>query len=355
MKPQAIDALTSLRFFAAAAVVIFHMQGTILQTGSTPALALGVSFFFVLSGFILTYAYQGKMRLRSFYLSRFARLWPTHIVTMLLAFWLIYPFLTERPEWTIPAIANALLLHAWVPVAGWVFGFNGVAWSISAEFFFYLAFPLARRWLIPAIGIAVTATASGLAVMEIWDFPIGSVPIWNFSASHFLLQHPVMRILEFMVGMAAGKLFLAHRIKSNTAWESLSLFVVFGAALMLSPLFAALSSIGLRHTAVWVSQAGGMAAFAAAIYVFAHQQGSISRALQWRPLVLLGEVSFCTYMIHQIVFKVASSAGWGAEMAVPALVIVYPASFALWSIVEVPGRRLVLNLARPRPKVTASA
>lgn len=52
-----LDQLTSLRFFAAFAIVLHHLEGLFLIKG-THDLAYGVSFFFILSGFILTYSYS---------------------------------------------------------------------------------------------------------------------------------------------------------------------------------------------------------------------------------------------------------------------------------------------------------
>jgi peptidoglycan/LPS O-acetylase OafA/YrhL len=346
MKPQPIDALTSLRFFAAASIVLAHMSVPFFGVGAHPSLTLGVSFFFVLSGFILTYAYQGRFDLRAFYLSRFARLWPVHLVTMLLAFALLYPFLTQRPEWLFPTLANLLLLHAWIPVVGWVFSFNAVSWSISTELFFYLLFPIARRWILPALAITLFATVAGIAAIELGNFPKVHPPIWNFSARHFLVQQPITRMLEFVVGIGAALIFLKRPFRCNTWWEVVMLVLIGITALTLPWLSDIAASVGRDHLSLWVSQSGGMLTFAAAIYVFAHQRGWVSRVLQWRPLVLLGEISFATYMIHQIIIKLVERASWGVEMMVPTLLLIYIASFALWWLVEVPCKRLILSLPK---------
>ena len=84
-----IDGLTSLRFFAALAIVFHHARGLVFPDSFMPGvpLAAGVSFFFVLSGFILSYVYTGRLEkvgLYNFYTSRFARLWPAHIFTFAL-------------------------------------------------------------------------------------------------------------------------------------------------------------------------------------------------------------------------------------------------------------------------------
>lgn len=83
-----LDALTSIRFIAATLIVIGHAHNTFGSAGiaTTFALGQGVSIFFVLSGFILAYNYNGRLgNLREvfkFFLARFARLWPLHIVSI---------------------------------------------------------------------------------------------------------------------------------------------------------------------------------------------------------------------------------------------------------------------------------
>jgi peptidoglycan/LPS O-acetylase OafA/YrhL len=80
-----------MRFFAAAMIVVFHSGGRLTTLF---ALEQGVSFFFVLSGFILTYVYptlSGGHRLRDFYVARVARIWPAHLATFLLLLCLIQP------------------------------------------------------------------------------------------------------------------------------------------------------------------------------------------------------------------------------------------------------------------------
>src|SRR6478735_7442587 len=109
MQQQHLKALTSLRFFASASIVIFHIQGAMWPGSAYTPLALGVSFFFVLSGFILTYAHRDDMDMCRFYRSRVARLWPVHLATLMLALVLI----GQAP--LMPDIANVLLLQAWVP------------------------------------------------------------------------------------------------------------------------------------------------------------------------------------------------------------------------------------------------
>jgi Acyltransferase family len=140
-----LNALTGLRFFAAFAIVIHHSRGTFLPVDAMSLWPLdsAVSFFFVLSGFILTHVYPELptcKHITKFFLARVARLWPVHVVTLVLAL-LLFPEIMLRSGWWALG-ANIAALHAWIPRGDFFFSFNAVSWSISCELGFYLLFPL---------------------------------------------------------------------------------------------------------------------------------------------------------------------------------------------------------------------
>jgi hypothetical protein len=126
-----IKPLTSLRFFAALMVLAHHYFG--FMAGFS-----GVTFFYVLSGYILAVNYAGKVgswaEIRLFWWKRFARIYPTHLLTLI----------ATLPLGSSLAILplNLLLIQSWIPVQGVYFSFNGPSWSISNEAAFYAAFPL---------------------------------------------------------------------------------------------------------------------------------------------------------------------------------------------------------------------
>jgi peptidoglycan/LPS O-acetylase OafA/YrhL len=138
---EKLDALTSLRFVAAAMIVFFHVPaefGLSLDPYKPFMLGHAVSFFFVLSGFILALVYpdlEGKGRVGRFWLARFARLWPVHIAAF------ISTFILFDAQWkTHFALVNLLMLQAWFPLLEYLFVYNSVSWSISVECFFTCAF-----------------------------------------------------------------------------------------------------------------------------------------------------------------------------------------------------------------------
>jgi peptidoglycan/LPS O-acetylase OafA/YrhL len=119
---QRLDALTSLRFF----IVIYHsanLFGLSLNSGNYFALGQAVSFFFVLSGFILAYVYpklENWSQISRFWCARIARIWPVLLASFFLAYWL----LPAGWDSTI-VLANILMIHAWIPFPKYFFSYNG--------------------------------------------------------------------------------------------------------------------------------------------------------------------------------------------------------------------------------------
>ena len=219
-RPRNLDSLTSMRFVAAGMIVIHHSRGHFgipEDIGGRFLLDQAVSFFFVLSGFILTYVYPRldtwEARGR-FWLARFGRIWPAHFAAFAVL-WIVLQrpsyFPTGVSTWWL-GILNLTLLHAWVPVWNVFFSFNAVSWSISAEMFFYLVFPLliidwGKSWwwklglaLLPAIGL-------------IWACGRFNVPIpaegkeWSISTTGLVYIHPLARLFEFALGMLTALVY----------------------------------------------------------------------------------------------------------------------------------------------------
>lgn len=137
-----LNSLTSFRFIAALMVFIFH-AGLLSQYQLGAA---GVSFFFVLSGFILAYNYHAKMqdlsreKIKSFYLARFAKIYPIHILTFLIALpvtlFYFHPDGLYLVKLAFMSVINLSLVQSFVPSQGTYFNFNGVSWTLSVEAFF---------------------------------------------------------------------------------------------------------------------------------------------------------------------------------------------------------------------------
>ncbi|MHA3737828.1 acyltransferase family protein [Pseudomonas sp. Eth.TT006] len=371
-----LPALTSLRFFAAAMIVIQHSASHFhILEGFTQRFTLiqGVTFFFVLSGFILTYAHSnlsGVGNSLRFMWARIARVWPAHIFTMGLLYVLwVYPFATGLVVTAEQTILSATLTQAWSPWPSDFFAFNGVAWTLSVEMFFYAMFPLlimnfSKTWHIKlalsfalamaAVFIAVTTNAPAYGTGEVVT-TASWVYIW-----------PPARLFEFVLGMVAGKAFLlyGHKIKDSgfKAIGMSALLLILAGSYIMPAIGWKLAVHGLIGPALkgWVTVSSSSVFYAVGLFLLASSTGVVVSILSWRPLVLLGEISFSVYLIHQIVIRsLMINPAW-TEGIDPALVMIgywaftIAASYLLWVVIEKPCQRAMLRLTKRKP-VTAQS
>ena len=125
-----LDSLTGLRFFAAYMVLMHHFT----NFAQLPLIwhwygfgTTGVTFFFVLSGFVLTWSFVPSDTAPRFYWRRFARVWPLHLVTTIVAVPVFYMWRDVPMDWT-GVLLSVFLLHAWVPTATTYFAGNPASW-----------------------------------------------------------------------------------------------------------------------------------------------------------------------------------------------------------------------------------
>jgi peptidoglycan/LPS O-acetylase OafA/YrhL len=232
-----VDALSSLRFVSAVAILCYHLFARDeppllgahpLLTHTVESLFVATSFFFILSGFVLTIAFarlEGSLfgTPREFLFRRLTRLYPAYLMgflAILVAFaFFPVPALQGDPRlfgWDIAA--KLLMIHAWIP--RFTYTGNYPAWAVSAVVFFYVVFAFGfRRFItIPlrrAVGLAALAYASSIAVVLTYCFlaPRGWEPVAvdNFARWTIRLKClPLFRLPEFVVGAAAGRIYLAR-------------------------------------------------------------------------------------------------------------------------------------------------
>ncbi len=303
MKPsgQQILPLTSMRFFAAFYVVLFHTLGAILPAAQTTATAVGrlislgyvsVSLFFVLSGYILAVVYLrpgSTAQAKDFCVARFARIYPLLVATLLLD--IPFGFLRTRAALLATGkilLANLLLLRAWRVDLG---GLNNPCWSLSVEAFFYALFPilgLLLRKKSPKVLILLAGLSYAVGLLLVLG--ASRLPI-----SLDLLKYcPLLHLHEFVEGVCCGliALQLPHRRKLQlSAWAPAALAccaVVFAAFVVISP------------SVYYPSIHDGLLSplFVVVILSLAHGSSWVHRALSNKWLVLLGESSFALYLVH---------------------------------------------------------
>jgi peptidoglycan/LPS O-acetylase OafA/YrhL len=314
-----LPALTSLRFFAALHVVCFHFlafkivssEGWLGQISSIGY--VGVSFFFVLSGFILVYTYAGRdTAARDFWRARFARIYPAFAFSLLLTgpFFFFATLMLNVPFFAwfsthlkLVVLLVPFLLQAWVPLAA--LAWNSVAWSLSDEAFFYLLFPfLKKRFLkISLLGLAgialacwaVSVAMSGTYVLRNPDhLQVIDADVLNAFWLNAVKFHPFARLPEFLLGMACGAMFLKSR-KDAKPGSSAKLALPLVLAGMVIAVTVAHFSARIPYTVLHTSLLAP--AFAAIIFGFALQP-RWGAPLNWKPLVFLGDASYSLYLLH---------------------------------------------------------
>jgi peptidoglycan/LPS O-acetylase OafA/YrhL len=312
-----LDALTALRFFAAAMIVLGHGHALFgsLEIANTVPLEQGVSFFFVLSGFILTYnypAFRSRESVLNFFVSRFARVWPLHAVTCVIWIGLIFEF---KPQAYFPGatgllklVANLSMVQAWIPLKDWALTFNGVSWSISDEFFFYLAFPLIimlwRRYWHVLLAVSGALVILILGVCNYLKLPADD----NFAGvgvQGLVYFGPVVRIFEFMIGVGTASILrrIGTITLSRPQWLLFELGTIGG---VVAALLSVAPPVGIDHAfgvagAYYFKREGVWLFWAVLIGVFASSAGPVARLLSTRPMIFLGEISFSLYLIHAVV------------------------------------------------------
>jgi peptidoglycan/LPS O-acetylase OafA/YrhL len=307
----------------------------------------GVGFFFLLSGFILTYSYREAFAnglragaLRAFYVARFARIVPLHLVTMPPMILTMAYF--GNPLWTNAAAptritevaAQAVLLQSWFAERAVHFGGNGPSWSISVEAFFYALFPFLAFALLRAFRAAPPRTVLAAAFA-----------VWALQAAVLVPQHaavddwrfyvfPPARLADFVVGMLLGIAVLRSGPAGRWRLRGTSMELLAIAAVGLSIFVSPLLPLALRFSAAL------MPAWAFAIYVFAARRGAFSRALEHPALVRLGEVSFAFYLIHlAVIVSMTNAIGTAHPLFMPlSFAVALALSFALFHTVEQPMR-----------------
>ncbi len=356
LRRSTLAPLTSLRFFAAGLVLAHHAG--IFGSGY-----VGVTFFFVLSGFILAYNYVGKLETGSdrltFARRRFARIYPAHVLTFLLAIPLALSTGAIKPDdgasptpLVFSALANLLLLQSWFSARDVFFGFNAVSWSISNEAYFYALFPLllagcmraGQHWSLSVLGLWV---AGLLALAALWT-AYAPAPIETDPATHYLFYiQPAIRLFEFALGVFCGWLWV---VKPGRA---LGVRAEIAATALFAGTFAA--KLFVAEPFPFAASLLFVPASVAVIVVFARSTGPIAALLAHPALLLLGKASFMLYMIHQLAIRYAVLAfGDTLPVHLAAAALAIPLSVLLHLAYEEPLEQRIAGRGRRR-EIAATA
>jgi peptidoglycan/LPS O-acetylase OafA/YrhL len=372
---EALPALSGLRFFLAAHVLFFHFAPlflgdsafarNLLRAGSS-----SIAGFFLLSGFILTYAHvmdsdRIDQPVREFWLARVLRIYPAYF----LAFLLTAPFaLAQLKHAAFPfreIVKTGLflsLLQTWVPGL-WRY-WNYPAWSLSVEAFFYAMFPLLVRWIFrPRWDWRIMLGAVWLSGLLV---PIGLLGMSRFE---WLLATPPLHLPGFVFGMILGRRLMMrstlarqtveqeplerqpsnkhHPLRWMAPAAAVTLVVIYGAGWFPESLIDHGLLAPLMGCLMWGLAVG---------------EGWFGRLLGSRPIAYLGEISYGIYIFQFPVFTACFvltkrlGLPWNSRLTFLACCALLVCLSALsFELVEKPLRRAGMRRYARRPQTVASS
>ncbi|WP_280497638.1 acyltransferase family protein [Nocardia asiatica] len=364
-----LPSLTGLRFFAAFAVFIFHVMlpnspippYKPVNLFADPDLAynaaavvgkagfLGVSFFFILSGFVLTWSWKPGQSKLQFIRRRMVKIFPNHLTLWVASMALFAAAITSWKAW----LPNIFLIHAWFPQNYINAGVNTPSWTLSCELLFYVLFP----FLIPAVlridvkylWYGAAAMVAGMCLIVLLTVfvvpssekseltPIPVLQLW------FGYLFPPSRLFEFFLGVFVARIVMEGR------WIRI-------------PLWAAVAGVGVGYlVAVYTPFYIGFVLATAvplALLIGSAAKSDLdesSRFLSSRLAVWLGEISFAFYICQGVtvfyVRRLMGAATFSAPIAVLLIVLLFClnilAAWLLFTFVESPAMR---RFARPKQR-----
>lgn len=304
-----LNSLTSLRYIAAVAVVVTHVNPHYVTSHDVRTGAyygfVGVSFFYLLSGFVLTWS-CARQPAGQFWWNRFSRVWPLQATMMIVAY--VFFWQHERHPGPPGYVMQAFLVQSWDPDPNVHAGGDGPVWSLSCEMFFYLMFPLVvlaiRRFRAPGLLITAAVVITAMIATPIIVKPHVSAAtyLWLF----FYL--PGYRIGEFIVGMLIAR---AVELGLRLRFPSIG-YLIGWAGVGVWAVGITRYTLGL-HQAVPRPFVALLAMPCFALLLVAGASADLSSRTRlmgaWLP-VRLGEWSFALYLVHPLLGSVVGSHGW---------------------------------------------
>jgi peptidoglycan/LPS O-acetylase OafA/YrhL len=342
-----LPALTGARFFAAFAVVVYHYGHAATQL--VPAIdsmagagASAVSFFYVLSGAVMTWGCTGDDGLplrapKTFWRQRFARILPAYWLALALAIppaaaqiFQLHPGAAGATRLAMALGAGLLLIQAFVPPLA--AGLNTPGWSISCEAFFYALwpglvgklrraspeFPLARVLFFYALSLSAPVLALALYRQNAFVPRLFPSVLDDISGSEFLARLlaylPLIRLPEFLIGIALGHALrrAPPSLESGFRATFIELFLI--SLILLGALFVGGGGLG-KLTGIPLADRVGIESgifaplYALLIWRLARHRGLVQRFLSLGPILLLGEASYALYILQEPLLNWFTGAG----------------------------------------------
>ncbi|MFC8868236.1 acyltransferase family protein [Streptomyces sp. NPDC057148] len=357
-----LPSLTGMRFFPALLVFFIHALqpiGPVDPTGPVnpfadqdlaqglvnfflPAGYLGVSFFFLLSGFVITWSVKPGERVTAYWRRRIMKIFPNHVVMWAAAMILFASAYTPMRTW----LPNLFLVNSWINDFTTQMSVNAPSWSLCAELLFYLSFPLLllgvrrikteRLWWWAGATVMATVCVGLVTVYLLPDTPRNAYIPLSPTQNWFNYTFPPMRMFEFVLGMLLARIVIANRWpRIRAVWVVALLAAGYAAATYVPAPFnmVATTIVPFGVTIATVADA---------------DVRGIRTHLAGRVMVWLGNVSFGFYLCQGVVIFWGRQAVLGnGTYSTPVALLVMLGMFAatllagwlLYAFVETPAMK----------------
>jgi peptidoglycan/LPS O-acetylase OafA/YrhL len=328
--------LDGLRFFAALCVIFFHFAFRGAAAGVMPALDLpswlismsqygylGVSLFFMISGFVIAYSAEGRAPLE-FAAARFARLYPSHVAAVTLTFIATMAF--GAPVFSSSFSQYFANLSMFAPLFGQEF-MDGAYWSIVLEIIFY-------GWVFLFLALGLFEK-SGERIVLCWLL----ISLVN---ELFLGLKPLrfLFLTEYSGFFAAG--ILIYRLRAGRSGFAAAPLLALSFATSVQTSLAGLKVIADRYDTMFSGAVAALLVLGIYTLFYAATSPSLTRI----PSGLLskaGAVTYPLYLLHQHVGYIAFSRLYGVvsdgALLVFVMTVLLAMAVAIWFFVDRPVSR----------------
>ncbi|GKW17388.1 acyltransferase family protein [Pectobacterium actinidiae] len=307
-----LPSLNGTRIIAALLVYFFHTSiGNMLNLFSDEHIGeaysfflskagwVSVSFFFILSGFVMNWSSPSVHNPFQFYKKRFAKIYPVSIFIVILLV-LTGIISIERVDVWLP---NALLIQTWIPQGDIYIGGNVPSWFLSVIVFLYIIYPFLLKLVkkIPTESLWMSIILCYLALIAVngaiytllpttpliagWPFEVGEIQWW------LSYTFPPTRIFEFTIGILLSRIILEGKWIPVSVTTSIILTALTYCIDLFMPFLLSFNLVTLIPLTFLI---GSLAASdLQEKRSFLH-----AKSMQW-----LGSISFCFYLIHFLVLR----------------------------------------------------
>ncbi len=299
MRPAKLLGLQALRLIACLGIFFSHTGiGVFSGTG-----AFGVSIFFILSGFLLTYNYLPKeneiKNPIKFSLKKISKLYLLHILMLLIA--LLYTCVTGEQQENLIAniILKVFLLQIWVPEGSFYYGPNGVCWFLSVMMFLYFLFPFILK-LIKKLKGKNALVITALIIFAIRILIASIIPLFCsddkmalFSQHYITYYCPLYRLGDFLVGCLLGRYFLQYKKDVSKIFDTIVEIVAVVLGVVALFIRYKVNMPDSFHSTIIFTPSAILL-----VWVFAKNSGFLTKIFTNKATIFLGELTDVVFLIH---------------------------------------------------------